>query len=209
MKTYVLENEYLNEVFKITDNKRAEILLRCNGVPKLGTKEFISIFIWSELKRGISFLNRMSGDRDFLPRYANFIIRDMMEQVIEYKYLMKHEELIESYLGASEKEVPEQTDIVKKFKIFGSRRFPGKGRKSVHDMAAEVGEERKKNESEELTLYGIYSILSELCHNSFYESLVRKTEEIDTKEECLAMEEFHVIFVEFIISSFLETYKEI
>ena len=47
----------------------------------------------------VQFLNNHSEDDTFLRRHENLIIRDMLEQLIEFLYLLKKPHLAESYLG--------------------------------------------------------------------------------------------------------------
>ena len=50
--------------------------------------------MFSYLLEDINFLTTLSGEEIFKPRYAYMVLRDMVEQVIEFIYLMKHPDLI-------------------------------------------------------------------------------------------------------------------
>ena len=63
--------------------------------------EFIKIAFSENLLDDIEFLNTLSGQPLFKARHANIILRDMLEQVIEFIYLMKHTELITEYMGVN------------------------------------------------------------------------------------------------------------
>ena len=120
------------------------------------------------------FLNDHSEDETFLRRYGNLIIRNMLEQLIEFLYLKKNPQYAEDYLGLSINfdEVNRKTSIINKESLFGNKRYhkASDGRPSVSEMAQDIGEKGSANDN--LTLYKLYQILSEQCHNSYFSSLV-------------------------------------
>ena len=80
----------------------------------------------------IEFLNTLSGQPLFKARHANIILRDMLEQVIEFIYLMKHTELITEYMGVNVDTSKITTrNPIKCIHKLGSKRYSG-GRKSVN-----------------------------------------------------------------------------
>ena len=122
----------------------------------------------------VFFLNDHSEDNAFSHRYGNLIIRDILEQLIEFLYLLKNPHLSEEYLGLTInfEEVKRKQSIVKKEELFGEKRYNKKlgGRPSVSDMAKDIGE--KSSTDGGLTLYKLYQILSEHCHNAYFSSLL-------------------------------------
>ncbi len=122
----------------------------------------------------VFFLNDHSEDNTFSRRYGNLIIRDMLEQLIEFLYLLKNPHLAESYLGLTINfaEYNRKQSVIKKEELFGEKRY-NKGmdsRPSVSDMAKAIGEKSSGNGN--LTLYKLYEILSERCHNAYFSSLL-------------------------------------
>ena len=122
----------------------------------------------------VLFLNDHSEDNTFSRRYGNLIIRDMLEQLIEFLYLLKNPQLAEEYLGLTIniKALNRKKSIVVKEELLGKKRY-NKGmasRPSVSDMAEAIGEKSSGNGN--LTLYKLYKILSERCHNAYFSSLL-------------------------------------
>ena len=122
----------------------------------------------------VLFLNDHSEDETFSQRNGNLIIRNMLEQLIEFLYLMKNPHHAEEYLGLTIdlNEFERKSSLVKKQELFGKKRYnkDGNSRLSVSEMAKEIGEKSSNNEN--LTLYKLYQILSKQCHNSYFSSLL-------------------------------------
>lgn len=122
----------------------------------------------------VLFLNDHSSDNAFSRRYGNLIIRDMLEQLIEFLYLLKNPHLAEEYLGLTIdfQELNRKKSVIKREELFGDKRYNKgiDGRPSVADMATDIGEKSSGNEN--LTLYKLYKILSERCHNAYFSSLL-------------------------------------
>lgn len=122
----------------------------------------------------VIFLNDHSEDNAFSRRYGNLIIRDMLEQLIEFLYLLKNPQLAEEYLGLTIdfEALNRKKSVVKKEELFGEKRYNKEmdGRPSVSDMAEAIGEKCSSNGN--LTLYKLYKILSERCHNAYFSSLL-------------------------------------
>lgn len=120
------------------------------------------------------FLNDHSEDENFPRRYGNLIIRNMLEQLIEFLYILKNPQLAEDYLGLTInlEELNRKQSVVKKEELFGEKRYNRglDGRPTVADMAAAIGEKNSGNGN--LTLYKLYKILSECCHNAYFSSLL-------------------------------------
>ena len=95
----------------------------------------------------------------------------MLEQLIEFLYLQKNPHLIDEYLGLKIDldALERKTSIVQKEELFGEKRYLN-DRPSVSEMAKEIDE--KKPVDGKLTLYKLYQILSEHCHNSYFSSFL-------------------------------------
>ena len=65
----------------------------------LFSPEYIKFSFSKHLLEDINFLTTLSGEEIFKPRHAYMILRDMVEQVIEFIYLMKHPDLIAEFMG--------------------------------------------------------------------------------------------------------------
>ena len=122
----------------------------------------------------VFFLNDHSEDKGFLRRNGNLIIRNMLEQLIEFLYLLKNPHRAEEFLGLTINfdEIERKQSIVKKQELFGEKRYnkDRDSRPTVSEMAKEIGEKSSNNEN--LTLYKLYQILSDQCHNSYFSSLL-------------------------------------
>lgn len=119
----------------------------------------------------VYFLHDHSEHEGFSRRHGNLIIRDMLEQLIEFLYLQKNPNLTNEYLGLKIdlEALERKTSIVKKEEMFGDKRFLN-DRPSVSEMAK--GIEEKNTADGRLTLYKLYKILSERCHNSYFSSFL-------------------------------------
>lgn len=148
--------------------KNVKILLDFKNTGKeFATQEMLSLWVSNCLIEDIDTIHRLK-DSGFSNRYIDAIIRNMCEQVIEYLYIMKHQELIPIYSGENLKEkYDEQEDLFKVFKQTGQARF-GK-RKSVKEMAVDIGE--YKSNDDKISLYDIFSIKAELEHNSYFHQI--------------------------------------
>ena len=122
----------------------------------------------------VFFLNDHSEDEAFSRRNGNLIIRNMLEQLIEFLYLLKNPHHAEEYLGLTINfdELNRKRSLVKKEELLGEKRYNKEGncRPSVAEMAQDIGEKSSNNQN--LTLYKLYQILSEQCHNSYFSSLL-------------------------------------
>lgn len=172
----------------------------------LFSTEYIKFSFSKHLLEDINFLTTLSGREMFKPRHAYVILRDMIEQVIEFIYLMKHPELIAEFMG-------DKIDIskismsspIKSTHRLGSERYSG-GRKSVSEMAKDIGE---KNPSEKQpALYDIYQLLSEECHNSYFFSNLDNLSGTENGKEKLALTEEQDQYLVIIIGRFMEVYRQ-
>lgn len=172
----------------------------------LNSVEFIKISFSDNLSEDIELLNTLSGNLLFKVRHANIIMRDMLEQVIEFIYLMKHNELIAEYVGANVDITKLSTsNPIKGFHKLGNERFKG-GRKSVSEMAQDINE--KKSAPNRPALYELYQLLSEESHNSYFFTSLNDVEETETGKEILALSEEQAQNLMIIIERFMETYRQ-
>ena len=80
----------------------ADAVMAHSNAPDENSKQ-VSMFRMNFIKKftdDVLFLNDHSGQNDFHVRYANFILRNMIEQVIEFLYISKNTKLVDEYLGS-------------------------------------------------------------------------------------------------------------
>jgi len=168
--------------------------------------EFIKIAFSENLLDDVEFLNESSGQLLFKARHANIILRDMLEQVIEFIYLMNHTELITDYMGANVDTTRLTThNPISGIHKLGSKRFNG-GRKSVSEMAQDINE--KRSSQNDISLYDLYQLLSEECHNSYFFTSLDDIEEVETGKKTLALTEEQAQYIVIIVGRFMETYRQ-
>ncbi len=177
-----------------------------NGVNTLGTIEFIKIAFSENLLDDIKFLNELSGKDIFKIRHASIIIRDLLEQVIEFIFLMKNPEVIDDYIGSNINidEIDSQRNPVDGLSYFGKKRYKT-DRKSISQMADDINQKNTTNNR--LSLYDIYRILSEQCHNSYFNSILDDVGEVETGERDHALTEDQATYIIIIIDEFLKAYR--
>lgn len=207
MGAYQIKNEIykaLEEEISMTNQQLSKSLQGKEEI--LNTIEFIKISFSESLLEDIEFLNSLSGNPIFKIRHAYMILRDMLEQVIEFVFLMKHPDMISDYLGLNIDDNSEKSfDPIKEIHKIGSERFKD-GRKSVSAMAKDIGE--KESSSNRMTLYDMYQLLSEACHNSYFFAGLDVIETVETGKEFVALSEAQVQHLMIIIGSFMEAYRE-
>ena len=199
-----MKEEFLELYHNFVDDakeKNGKILLDFKNTGKeFASKEILSLWVSECLIEDIGTIQHLK-DNSFSNRYVDAIIRNMCEQVIEYLYIMKHQELIPIFFGRNLKEdFDEQKDLFAAFKQTGQARF-GK-RKPVKEMAKDIGEE--KSSDDKLSLYDIYSIKAELEHNSYFHhrfDIIGEIED-DEKEE----DDLDYMFMLYILNAFLDAY---
>ena len=137
----------------------------------------ISLFRMNFIKKftdDVWYLNDHSGQNDFHVRYATFILRNMVEQVIEFLYISKNVKLIDEYLGSeiSKKHsaIDSNSTTVEALKIYGEKRFATR-RERIAQMAEDINE-RYATKKDCLTLYDVFTVLSDRTHNSYFSSLL-------------------------------------
>lgn len=140
-------------------------------------------------------------------RYTDAIIRNMCEQVIEFLYIMQHQELIPIYFGKNIKgRYEEQNDLFEAYKQTRKARF-GK-REPVKNMAKNIGE--LKSDDDKISLYDIFSIKAELEHNSYFHhifDIIGKIEDGESEQEETG--DLDYMFMIFILTAFGEVYNNL
>lgn len=207
MGSYQIKKEILDALTAEISNNNAKLLETLEGKTEiLNTVEFIKILYSDNLLEDIELINKMSGNELFKLRHANIIMRDMLEQVIEFIYLMKHPEIISEYFGANvDTSKISSNNPLKGMHKLGNERFVS-GRKTVSAMAQEINE--KKSNTNQLALYELYQLLSEECHNSYFFASLDGCEEVATGTEILPLSEYQVQNIVIIIDRFMEVYRK-
>lgn len=208
MGTYEIKPDILESLCGeiVSINKRLIDGVIESGINILFSKEYIKFTFSNNLLEDINFLTELSGEEIFKPRHANMILRDMVEQVIEFIYLMKNPKLICEFMGdkIDNSKLLDSTPIKSTHKL-GSERYTG-GRKTVSEMARNIGE--KSPSKNPPALYDVYQLLSENCHNSYFFSNLDKLGESEGREEKLALTEEQAQYLMIIIGRFMEVYRQ-
>ena len=167
----------------------------------LTSVEFLKILFLSNIREDVEFLSRTENLK---VRYGNLIIRNMVEQLIEFKYLIKHPELIEDYMGNNIQINVDTTTTneVNTLLKMGQGRFTNK-RKHISEMAKDINEDLS---DVDLSLYDIYRILSDFGHNSYYFSCLDDVDEVEGKVPVRGIQEYQKSFLDIIIDKFIQTF---
>ena len=177
----------LNREYDECDNVQEKQLLHFKATIIKNVQEDALFLVESDIEGKLSIRN------------ANLIIRNMVEQLIEYLYLLNHQNLIKEYLGENIPNIKTMKGL-NLSKVLGKERFACK-REHVVSMAKDIG--RYKN-NEGMTLYDVYCVLSEMCHNSYFISLLDdyRKDKSDTVE--MALSTIQIQLIQIILSMILE-----
>lgn len=202
---YTIKDEIFNELKKEIEDKNKIFFATLKEKKQiLNTIEFIKIAFSETLLEDLDFLMTISGEEMFKVRHANVIVRDLLEQTIEFIYLTKHPELISDYMGENLDLNEDETDLVEARMQFGKKRYTD-GRKSISKMAEDINE--KTHKEDRLSLYEIYRILSEDAHNSYYQSILDDIEQLETKASDSALTQEQMTYLMLIIDAFMKAYR--
>lgn len=140
-------------------------------------------------------------------RYIDIFIRNICEQVIEYSYIIKHDELIKKYFGDDitwddMDESQESENLINSLKKYGGSRFGE--RPSVSKMAKDI--EEKESDNDKISLYDIYILESDNMHNSYFKHIFEIIDEIEDVEE---QQDIDYIFMIYILTDFINIYDSI
>lgn len=142
----------------------------------MGTnEENINLFKMNFIKKfadDVMFLNDLSGKNYFYHRYVYLILRNMVEQLIEFLYIKKNNHLVDEYLGLKIDldEFSKKMTPVNGERCFGQNRYTN-NRPYISEMARDIKEYKATVGT--MTLYDVYCVLSERCHNSYFDSLLK------------------------------------
>lgn len=154
----------------------ADAVMAHSNAPDENSKQ-VSLFRMNFIKKftdDVLFLNDHSGQNDFHVRYANFILRNMVEQVIEFLYISKNTKLVDEYLGSEilkkKAAIEANGTTAEALKTYGEKRFATR-RERIAQMAEDINE-RYATQENCLTLYDVFTVLSDRTHNSYFSSLL-------------------------------------
>lgn len=151
------------------------------------------------------FLNDLSGQINFNYRYGYAIIREMLEQLIEFLYVKKNLRLINEYLGDNIDchAIQNAITLVEKEHLFGKERYTNT-RPSVAKMAKSINEFEADNGH--MSLYDLYCILSERCHNSYFDGLLKKIVSMECDVTMIGLTEDQITMLHNLITCVLIEY---
>ena len=206
MGGYRLSAEFLEKVKAEISETNQKLLASLNGRENpFNTVEYIRILFSESLMEDVEFLDDSSGKPQFKIRHAQIIMRDLLEQVIEFMYLIKHPRLISEYVGEKiDIQSVKKSNPVDGMKKLARGRF-AECRQSVASMARDIGEE--KSTQGHSALYELYCLLSEECHNSYFFARLDDYKEFKDNKEILALSKDQAENLIIIIDRFLSVYK--
>ena len=190
----------------------AEAVTAHANAPDKASKQ-ISLFRMNFIKKftdDVFFLNDHSGQKDFRVRYANFILRNMVEQVIEFLYISKNSKLVDEYLGSEilkkKATIDANSTTAEALKIYGERRFATR-RERIAQMAEEINERYATLENC-LTLYDVFTVLSDRTHNSYFSSLLDDFAKDFSDDHYIGLTVEQVRYLNFLIIVVLMTFDD-
>ena len=155
----------------------------------------------------VFFLNNHSEDCTFLHHHGNLIIRGMLEQLIEFLYLLKNSHRIEEYLGGTVnlEKVNSIQSLIEKAKLLMKKRYDN-GRPSVYKMAENIGEVGSTEGT--INLYGLYQLLSDESHNSYFSALLGDIHRVHHSTQSCGLRETQLIVVIIMIAIVLKEFNQ-
>ena len=154
----------------------------------------------------VIFINKLCEREDFYHRYGYLLIRNMVEQLIEFLYVLTNTHLVDEYLGLKidldslkEKHTPVEGE-----RKFGKLRYLNK-RPSIYDMAEDIGERMAQGGA--FSLYDAYCVLSEKCHNSYFDSLLAEFNKVGLNKPTTGLNDEQILLLNAIIACVLIEYK--
>lgn len=171
-----------------------ELAERMSGEEQEESAIFLSYIIMKGIAEDLEeFLDLIKSDSK--ARYQDFIIRNITEQTIEYMYLMNNKELIAEYFGSEARIEEEEIDmnhISKAYKKLGQNRYSDK-RTSVNAMAIAIGEKYAQDGIP--SLYDVFSIISENCHNSYVHAVIHEQAENEIENKVFNLQMMTLVLV--------------
>lgn len=201
----------LKEVYenynKLIVQKYSSLLRKSTG--DLATKENMSILLSQYILEDCEYIIKLIC-KGVKKRYIYNIIRTMCESIIEYKYFIKYENLISQYFGSEISYIDESSTDESNlyiYKEYGQKRFACfNGKKNIFNMAKDI--EEIENTDKELSLYYIFSMMSENIHNAYFNAVLDDMAESDGKDVKID-EEFVTTLVITLLNKFYETYNNV
>lgn len=200
--TYI--ERYLKEIINSIQKDNSSYLDTLSNFKSgsLSSEEFFKIQYGSIISEDVELFLKIYKSKCISYRHALIILRSLVEQIIEFKYLIHNPSYREKFIGDIEYKTSEEFSV-NDFRQLGSRRFKN-GKISIAKMAENIGE--KKDLEEELSLYSIYSILSEDVHNLVFHNILNTVGMLEEGEQTEKFVEENENFIVFILDSFMETY---
>lgn len=164
------------------------------------SEQFFKITYASMLCEDINFFQMTKENSFITKRHAECVLRNLVEQVIEFKYLIRNPAEREVFGGNSD--CTSTGNFVEDLCQLGSGRFK-EGRKSVSQMAKDINE--KYDTDEKLSLYSIYRILSEQSHNASFHEILDNVGIVEDQKEKGFLEKNRLYLI-LLLDSFMETY---
>lgn len=148
-------------------------------------------------------------------RYSDAVLRNLCEQIIEYKYLCKNPKLINDFFGKNIKILGNEDPIDAYKKYLGERRINGARKTSKKAKAIGSFEDKKFSDGDNLSLYRMYEILSTKFHHSYYNQICKDIVDrhiyyriVGISDEKIQDEEDYLMLI-FLINEFMNSYKKV
>lgn len=184
------------------EDENRELHVKLNGDNILATSEYIKISFSEKILEDIEFLSDLSGKEGFKVRHANAIIRNMLEQTIEFIYLLRNPQYQKEYFESNNKN---KGTLGKKYKDIGDKSYK-RGNDGIKNMAKQIDEHHSTNDK--LSLYELYQILSHEYHNSYFFSDLDMVEEIECGEKIIPLTDDQIFYLQLIVERFITVYIE-
>ena len=122
-----------------------------------------------------------------------------------FLYVQKNRQLVDEYLGMKIDldSLNKNHTPVEGERWFGQDRYTDK-RASVVKMAKDIGEYKNKNGT--MTLYDVYCILSEKCHNCYFDSLLKDFNAVGRDEPNIGLNDEQIVLLNVMMACVLIEY---
>lgn len=217
-KNFQFDLEYAKEQIDKINIELYNNLKKKGNSNIIATAEFYSIKVSESLLEDAKTIFLLQ-EHHCKNRYIDSIIRNMAEQVIEYKYIIMQNNknsFIDQYFGKNIRITEDNNEesianILQQIKRVGSERYKNKKRESVSSMAKRIHEKisTETKDGIKISLYNIFSYEAEMEHNSYFISVIH--EDIPNLEEESGFPNGNLIniFLDTIFNAFFDTYKNI
>lgn len=197
-------DEFLLSVHDSVISHNSEYFLQLKELKEdiMVSEQFFKLTYASMLCEDINFFLMTKENSFITKRHAECVLRNLVEQVIEFKYLIKNPAMREEFAGKDD--YTSTGNPVEDLCQLNSGRFKS-GRTSVSQMAKDLNE--KNDTDEKLSLYSIYRILSEQMHNANFHEMLYDVGIVEGEKETSFLEE-NELYLNVLLTSFMETYFE-